>query len=75
MKSKVKTWLIVINECPYHQKSNKATAAISVALLQFRLDHPKDPMSEFSICCHELSTEEEERCRSFPKRAEKEGAR
>jgi hypothetical protein len=75
MKSKVRTWLVNINSCPYHQRSSKAQSAITAALLQFHLDHPKDPMIELEIYCHALSTEEEERCRSFPKRVEKEGAR
>jgi hypothetical protein len=69
MKSEVKPWLIIINECPYHQKTSRAQAAIKAALLQFHLDHPKDPMTELEIYCHALSSEEEQRCKKFPKRA------
>lgn len=67
MDNDPKKWLVNINSCPYYVKAARAISAISSALLQFKLDHPKNPLTELDIYCHQLTREEEMKYRKLPK--------
>jgi hypothetical protein len=47
--------------------NSKPHTAITAALLQFQLNRPKNSMTDLLICCHNLSPEEEQRAKNFPK--------